>query len=359
MQVANEIPDSAAAQRPPGYLMAPFGWAAKPLAAMLEADRSLYPALFTLSRRRLHLIALALAHWPGHIDAQFARLVIGGPRTAVLDAVLGRRPFGLKRALGHLRVRVLAQASYRHLIELLEEPATAALICFADPLWDGYIGLLYTVPTPLRRIVARSAARDFIRPQGLMDGLRFLAARGAAPSFDALVADLAAIRQPTQFIARISNLVEQLPLPEALPPHLVGEARRLDDTAEIRRLAKRWKNCLADCYLDAVNDGRSAVYLWPHAQTPAACVVTRHGRLGWALEAPKGPENAELPPARLEEICRAFAVVDIPREAAIEALEHAARARSLRPHGMRHRRGRDAGYEEMYEDAQAYEAALG
>ena len=31
--------------------MAPFGWAAKPLAAMLEADRSLYSALFTLSRR--------------------------------------------------------------------------------------------------------------------------------------------------------------------------------------------------------------------------------------------------------------------------------------------------------------------
>jgi len=40
--------------------MAPFGWAAKPLAVMLEADPSLYWALFTLSRRRMHLIALAL-----------------------------------------------------------------------------------------------------------------------------------------------------------------------------------------------------------------------------------------------------------------------------------------------------------
>src|SRR5271165_1853636 len=103
----------------------------------------------------------------------------------------------------------------------------------------------------------------------------------------------------------------------------------------------------------------SAVYLWPHAQTPAACVVTRHGRLGWALEAPKGPENAELPPSRLEEICSAFAAVDIPREAAIEALEHAARARSLRRHGMEHRRGRDADYEETFEDFEACEAALG
>jgi hypothetical protein len=40
-QVANESSDKVAPQRSPGYLMAPFGWAAKPLAAMLEADCSL------------------------------------------------------------------------------------------------------------------------------------------------------------------------------------------------------------------------------------------------------------------------------------------------------------------------------
>jgi hypothetical protein len=80
--------------------MAPFGWAAKPLAAMLEAEPSLYVALFTLSRRRMHLIALALAHWRGEIDAAFAQLVVGGAPSEVLDAVLGRRPDGLKRVKG-------------------------------------------------------------------------------------------------------------------------------------------------------------------------------------------------------------------------------------------------------------------
>ena len=184
-----------------------------------------------------------------------------------------------------------------------------------------------------------------------MDGLRILAARGAASSFEALVADLAAIRQPAQFLARISKLVQQLPLPELMmPPASVGAARRLDDIAEICRLAKRWKNCLADCYLDAVNECRSAIYLWPHAQTPAVCVVARHGRLGWALEAAAGPENAELPLPRLEEICRAFAAADIPKADAIEALEDAARVPSLRRHGFRRRRRRDADYREMYED---------
>ncbi len=112
-------------QRAPGYLMAPFGWAAKPLAAMLETDPSLHSALFTLSRQRMHLIALALAHWSGEIDEAFAGLVIGGPATAVLDAVLGRRPAGLKRALGHLPPEVLPRAGYQHLMQLLEQPATA------------------------------------------------------------------------------------------------------------------------------------------------------------------------------------------------------------------------------------------
>ena len=65
MQVTNESSDKVIPQRSPGYLMAPFNWAAKPLTAILEADPSLYSALFTLSRPRMHLIALTLAHWQG------------------------------------------------------------------------------------------------------------------------------------------------------------------------------------------------------------------------------------------------------------------------------------------------------
>ena len=56
--VTNEISDKTIPQRSPGYLMAPFGWAAMPVAAMLEADRSLYPVLFTLSHGRV-VVALS------------------------------------------------------------------------------------------------------------------------------------------------------------------------------------------------------------------------------------------------------------------------------------------------------------
>jgi hypothetical protein len=89
-QVANAGSDNVAPQRTPGYLMAPFGWAAMPLAAMFEADPTLYAALFTISRRRMHLIALALAHVQSETDATFARLIMHGAPRAILDAVLGR-----------------------------------------------------------------------------------------------------------------------------------------------------------------------------------------------------------------------------------------------------------------------------
>ncbi len=106
-----------------------------------------------------------------------------------------------------------------------------------------------------------------------------------------------------------------------------------------------------------MNECRSAIYFWPHAQAPAACVVTRHGRLGWALQDAKGPENSELPPTRLEEICRAFMATGIPRESAIEALEHAARGPSMRRHGLRRRRHRNADYDELFEEFEELEAA--
>lgn len=278
--------DRHKAERPPGYLMAPFGWAAKPLAGMLKAEPSLCSALFTLSRQHMHLIALSLAHWHGALDAQFARLVMAGLPATVLDHVLGRRPPGLKRALGHLPVGVLPRHSYLHLIELLEDPAAAKLIYHAHCLSEEYLSGLHATPSSLRWFVGSTG--EGATASGLSDGLRLLAARGAAANFETLVANLSATRQPAQFAARLARLIEQLPLPPIMPPQDVGGARRIDRAVDIRRLAKRWKNCLADGYLDTVNDGRAAVYFWPHAQAPAACVVTRHGRLAWTLFDAKG-----------------------------------------------------------------------
>lgn len=346
-QSNNAISDTEISRPCPGYLMAPFGWAAESLAGLLEADRSLYAALFSASCSRMHLIALALTHAPPEADAAFARLIVHGAPQAILDTVLGRWPAGIKRALAHLPHGVVPQTSYRQLIELLEQPDTAKLLHHRSRIEADFLAMLYALPTELRRVFAAAIEENFIEPGGIAEGLRILAARGAAASFEALVADLAAIRQPAQLIARLLKLISRLPLPELMPPAHIGGAHRLDHDVHIRQLAKRWKNCLASCYLDAVNDGRSVVYLWPHGEAPAVCVVSRYGRLGWGLEAAYGPENANLPPGRLQEIHSAFAAAGIPEHSAIGGLYH---ARLIHGRGGERRRRRQRDEQAMQDE---------
>jgi hypothetical protein len=132
--------------------------------------------------------------------------------------------------------------------------------------------------------------------------------------------DLAAQVQPGQFIARLMQVVAALPLPQAIPPLQVGLARRLDATADVLALARRWKNCLAS-YVGQIDQGTCAIYLWDDTAMPAACEMTRHGRLGWFLGEVLGPENVELDPQQLQHISNTFADAGIPRANAIYPIE--------------------------------------
>jgi hypothetical protein len=312
--------DKGAQKILPGYLLAPLDWAAAPLLAILCADEALTMQVLQIGRPRMHLIALALAHCGGARQMPSAELLLRGSLERVTDAVLQRRPPGLKRALEHLPVQVLPAATYRQLVELLDEPAVAKLIHHAHFLTREYIEALHETPQPLRRLVASAKQAFGIELEGLARGLRILAQRGAAPSFDALVEKLASTRQAAQFVARLRNLVLNLPpVPFSLPA-VIGGARRIDDVGQISRLAKQWKNCLETIYLDSVIEYRAAVYLWLDEEAPAACVVTWQGRMGWALEDAKGPDNAELPPDRFNRIVKAFADAGIPRLADVGSL---------------------------------------
>jgi hypothetical protein len=115
-------------------------------------------------------------------------------------------------------------------------------------------------------------------------------------------------------------LVSELPLPQTLPPKKIGIARRIDATADIRALAKRFKNCLAT-YPGQIDAGACAIYLWDDPAEPAVCLVTRHGRLGWCLREALGPSNAELAGKQLQEITTAFAKAAVPQYSTICALE--------------------------------------
>jgi hypothetical protein len=193
----------------------------------------------------------------------------------------------------------LSRENYRRLIEFLDNPKDAKLLRnhVHVEITDSSIDVLYEVPASLRSVVV--AVLGYIpRLESFADGLRLLVARGAASNLDALIADLVIHRQPGQFIGRVKHLVAALPLPEGLPPAQIGKARRLDRVEEVTRLAKAWKNCLAN-YTSQIDRGECAVYLWDDPAGRAACYVRRAGRLGWALHRPLGPRNSELEPEQL------------------------------------------------------------
>jgi hypothetical protein len=114
----------------PGFLLTPFGWAALPLALVVSAYPSLLVDLFGVTRERMHLIALALAHVEPPSSFETASLLIRGSTREVLQRVLGRWPMGIKRALKHLPPQVLQRQNYHRLVDLLDDADSAKVLRF-------------------------------------------------------------------------------------------------------------------------------------------------------------------------------------------------------------------------------------
>jgi hypothetical protein len=326
-----------------GFLLRPFGWAAETLAQFAARDPALLSCLFELDRERMHLIALALAHADGQPAEDFCQVLMQASLCEVPSSVLGHQPAGLRRALQHMPNEVLARESYRRLIDLLAAPTSGKVLRHAKLIDDTLIERLAEVPSPLHWLIPCWCSWL----DGIADSLHFLADRTGL-NFDELVLSLARIREPQQFVAKLKSIIETLPMPINMPPERIASARRLDTIFELRDLAKKWRNCLAG-YADAINGGMCAVYLW-EGSPPAACLVARHGRLGWFLDKVLGPRNCELRQEDLRPICEAFAEKGILRVQIIEAVETIV---SADPHlvrdMMRRRPGRQFGAEPMEE----------
>jgi hypothetical protein len=308
--VASAPSQKQLARRCPGFLLSPFGWAAEPLAVMVNAEPTLLADLFEMSQSRMHLIALGLAHLEPPQPPEIGRLLTHGSSRQVLDRVLGHCPVGIRRALGRLPGKALAQQNYQRLVLLLADPDSAKILHHAEKIDDLAIKVLADLPKPLRRPLA-FAVSDWPRKlNGLADALRFLASRGVASDLDEVLAKLATVTAAPQLAAVVQFWVNSMPLPQMMPPATVGLARRLDRVDELSSLAGAWRNCLGD-YRSAIDAGSCAVYLWQDVERPAACLVWRHGRLGWFLDEVKGPRNANIEPEQRAFIDTAFADVGI------------------------------------------------
>jgi hypothetical protein len=330
----NQIVSKPSPKRcPPGFLLGPYGWASELILEMAQAEPLFLDHLLGMSRTRMHTLALVLAHADQPLSVTFIRFLAQARLRDIVDSTLDSRPVGIERALAHLPDTVLDRQSYRRLVDLLSDRQSAKHLHHLAEINDATITLLHEVPPPLRRVALLALEGWLEGLAGFTQGLEFLAARQTGSSFQTLVADLGRLTQPNQLIARIKLMVNALPLPSQLPPSQIGHGRRLDQPAEIVRLAKRWRNCLAN-YATRINDGGCAIYLWERDAVAAVCLVQRHGRLGWFVDDVKAPRNAELEPEALKAINLAFAEAGVLSSIVIGALENITEAESFL---LRHR----------------------
>jgi hypothetical protein len=303
--------------RRPGFLLEPLGWVQDRLRQAIEVEPRLVELLFDLDHARMHLIALALAHMSGDVTPDLALILLQESRKTILKLSVGHRPVGIGRALRRLPPKVLPAEIYRKLVDLLDNPVPAKFLHHTGSITDLLITGIHRLPAGLRTAAIMAMFNQIDDMSWFVDGLRVLASR-AGLRFDTLAHQIGTLDQPNQVAATIRQVVDSLPLPATLPPAEIEGFRRLDTVAEIRELAKNWRNCLAG-YLFSVNDGTSAIYL--SEQLEAVCSLGRHGRMGWFLVQTKGPRNADIDPDQLAQIHAAFADAGIPEAAIIDPIK--------------------------------------
>lgn len=298
-----------------GFLLEPLGWTAPYILTALRLNPQLLRHVAEMSPSRMHLIGLALSHCD-LADTSFVETAIAAPSGEVLQLALGWQPIGLKATMADLDHRILKRSSYCALVDLLRDHRMAKLLSFAGHIPERSLQVLRDLPPTLRPVALE--LRPHLYP-GLTEGLELLGQRAGYKSHEDFVAVLATARHQGQLKAELCRVIEDLPLPETIPPERIGYAVRIDRSRKLRALANDMKNCIADLIPD-IEQGHTSIYLWGDGE-PIAILLQRHGRLGWFLDDVKGRRNEELPASKRRTIEQSFNEAGIPRATLAHALE--------------------------------------
>jgi hypothetical protein len=297
----------------PGFLLGPLGWIKERLLANVSPQ--LLSLLFELEPKAMHLLGLAIAH--GCDEALLTSLFRQAPK-ALVERSIGFWPEGIDRLVSILPAMALSLEEYRAIPQLLSDRATARFLQHQRKVDGLMVAGLAALPPIMRRPAIFKLFNQVERMDRFMQGLKYLSER-ADIGFDRLLSELGAFDQTEQVTAKIATLIEDLPLPSTLPPLSVGSFNRIDRPAEIRNIAKTWRNCLGD-YVSCINEGTAAVYRSNNGEPPVVAFVMRFYRLGWLLRQTKGPKNIEIEQTALEAYEATFFRAGIPNATDLAAI---------------------------------------
>jgi hypothetical protein len=261
---------------------------------------------------------------------ELAELLMRGSVRSVVEHIPMLDPSIIEQVLGrYFPSSVLERKSYRRLVALTGDDNASRFLQNTDYVSDLIINTLHGLPPLLRSASVINALDPVELEYGFADGLRFLVSRGAAPSFEALVSELASISEEERLCSRIAELVETLPLPTEFPAPQIQKARRVDTPTEIRSLSKTWGIDRAD-HIQGINAGTCALYLWEDDDFKASCAVTRCERLGWFLNEIRGPGNSAIDDRQRAQVRSAFDQAGFPSTHTIAAILAMSRIANIR-----------------------------
>ena len=108
----------------------------------------------------MHLLALGLAYARKDITPALAFLLLERSRQEIVETIFGYRPTGLDRILRHLPDKVLSAHTYRKLIDLLNDGATATFLHHSKAITEAKLVGLHTLPP----VAPPAGGHDDVRP---------------------------------------------------------------------------------------------------------------------------------------------------------------------------------------------------
>jgi hypothetical protein len=292
--------------RQPGELLKALGWMAPRVYAMARRELGMASLLLGLDRSQIHLLGFALAHDPDGRAPHLVRAAVGASARSVLRSFRQEAVKGLPRVLRLLPDEPLSDEDYRLLASLLSEPDSASILHHWQSIESSLLHALGSLPAELRTCPVLAGLNGMPENQQLLMEWISLVANRRGERGDHLVRELVSnATSKADLRTCIATLVDDLPLPDGLPPQMVGEARRVDSPRELERLGREYRNCLRS-RIDDVNAARSLFYVWNATAPGVICEVVRANRYGWLLGDCLGPKNEEPEPEPLEQIRARF-----------------------------------------------------
>ena len=302
-----------------GSLLASLGWMGKVLGPLIQEHPAIASSLLLTSRVHLHAMALALSV-TDRVTPELVAAALDSPVKELLRQLPLPEPRGMRRLLGRLPHAILPREDYQRAAALLADASAANVLRHAPSVTSALLMNLDQLPPRMRTPVVLRAIGDHADAgKYLLQWIDVVTARlpGTPPS--TLPDLISRSRSLVQLQSGLRHFIDELPALSESPPEKISHATRLGTTNEIRRVGRRFQNCLSS--FNGRRYGSRWLYHWQSGAEEAICEVVRAENMGWFLGDHLGFGNKDLLPEVSARICAAFQQVGIVPRAAVDAFE--------------------------------------